>query len=116
VTRALFAARLAGGFLVDVVLSGLWTAWLIVRPGPRPTPGLLRMRFSGLDARGAAILGGLITLTPGTTTLDIALDEGRGDGELLLHLLDASDRAGAARDIERRFVAPLRRVFPGGAS
>ncbi|MGF1466948.1 MAG: Na+/H+ antiporter subunit E [Sandaracinaceae bacterium] len=113
-TRLLFAARLVLVFLADVVLSGLTTAWLIVRPGRgTPTPGFLRMPFSGLDARGAAVLGGMITLTPGTTTLDIDLDAETGQGELLLHLLDASDPEGAARAIHRRLVGPLRRVFPG---
>jgi len=116
--RAIHAARLVLVFLADVVLSGLSTAWLIVRPGPRPTPGLLRMPFSGLDGRGAAVLGGLITLTPGTTTLDIELDVETGRGELLLHLLDASDTEAATRSIRRRFEAPLREIFPAprGAS
>ena len=68
-TRLLVGAKLVLLFLSDVVRSGLSTAWLIVRPGPRPTPGLLRMPFSGLDARGASVLGAMITLTPGTTTL-----------------------------------------------
>ena len=114
-TRLLVGAKLVLLFLSDVVRSGLSTAWLIVRPGPRPTPGLLRMPFSGLDARGASVLGAMITLTPGTTTLDIALDEESGRGELLPHLLDRSDPEAAARAIRRRFEAPLRRIFPASA-
>lgn len=114
-TRLLVAVRLALVFLLDLVHSGLATAWLIVRPGPAPTPGLLRVPFSGLDERGAAVLGALISLTPGTTTLDIVLDEAPGRGELLLHLLDASDIDGAAAAIRRRFEVPLRRVFPAEA-
>lgn len=114
---SLFALRLMLVFLADVLWSGLLTAWIIVRPGARPRPGLMRMPFSGLDPRGAAVLGGLITLTPGTTTIDVEL-RADGNGELLLHLLDASDREDAARTIRRRFEAPLRRIFPskkGGA-
>jgi len=113
--RIVYGARLLLTFLADVVTSGFATAWFIIRPGEPPTPGLLRISFSGLDSRGAAVLGGMITLTPGTTTLDIELEGETGQGELLLHLLDASDPKGTAEAITRRFEVPLRRVFPGGA-
>jgi multicomponent K+:H+ antiporter subunit E/multicomponent Na+:H+ antiporter subunit E len=104
----LFAPR----FLWQVVISGLTTAWLIVRPGPRPTPALARMRFSGLDETGAAVLGSLITLTPGTTTIDIDLEK----RELLLHLLDGSDAAGTVHGIRADLERPLQRIFaPRGA-
>jgi len=95
-------------FLYEVVHSGLTTAWLIAGPGPVPTPGLVRVGFTDLDARGAAVLGALITLTPGTTAIDIDLDR----GELLLHLLDASDPHSVAASIHRRFERPLRHLFP----
>jgi multisubunit Na+/H+ antiporter MnhE subunit len=106
--RLVVALRLSAVFLGQVVASGLATAWLIVRPGRRPRPGLVRVPFSGLDPVGAACLGALITLTPGTTTIDVDLEA----GEMLLHLLDASDAEGAARGIRRRFERPLRRLFP----
>lgn len=108
--RIVTALGLLAVFLGQVVMSGLTTAWLIVRPGRRPLPGLARVTFSGLDPVGAAMLGSMITLTPGTTTIDIDLER----GEMLLHLLDASDPARAAREIRRRFEVPMRRIFPAG--
>jgi multisubunit Na+/H+ antiporter MnhE subunit len=65
------------------------------------------MRFSGLDETGAALLGSLITLTPGTTTLDVDMER----RELLLHLLDGSDPEGAVRSIHAELERPLQRIF-----
>ncbi|MBX3247310.1 MAG: Na+/H+ antiporter subunit E [Myxococcales bacterium] len=106
--RVVTALALLVVFLGQVVSSGLLTAWLIVRPGHRPQPGLVRIPFSGLSPTGAAMLGSMITLTPGTTTIDIDLER----GEMLLHLLDASAPETAATEIHRRFELPMRRIFP----
>lgn len=108
IPRILTAGWLGLVFLWEVLYSGLTTAWLILRPGGPPAPGFVRVPFSGLSRVGAALLGGLITLTPGTTTLDVDYER----EELLLHLLDASDPAQAARDIHQSFEAPLRKLFP----
>lgn len=110
-SRLLAAISLFAVFLGQIVISGFVTAWIILRPGQRPVPGLIRVPFSGIDPTGAAILGGLITLTPGTTTLDIDLTR----GELLLHLLDARDPEAIAQEIHTRFERPLRRIFPAPA-
>lgn len=99
-------------FVLEVVKSGLATAWLVVRPGRRPVPGLIRMRYSGLDESGVVVLGCMITLTPGTTTIDIDAER----GELLLHLLDTSDAAGAVSGIRTAFERPLQRLFPARRS
>jgi multisubunit Na+/H+ antiporter MnhE subunit len=95
-------------FLFQVVLSGLSTAWLILRPGRRPTPGLARLSFDNLDETGAAVLGCMLTLTPGSTVLDVDMER----KELLIHLLDASDPSRTLSSIGRHFEGPLRILFP----
>lgn len=107
-TRALLAIALLLRFIGQVLLSGIDTAWQIVRPLQRPVPRFIRMAYGPMDDRGAAILGSLISLTPGTTTLDI--DPVRR--ELLLHMLDGGDPAAAVAGIRRHFEAPLLRLFP----
>lgn len=109
--RLLVAAVLLARFLTQVVASGTLTAWLIVRPGPRPVPGLVRMRFSGLSKEGAALLGCIVTLTPGTTTVDVDMER----GELLLHLLDASAPSATVAGIRRDFESRLQRLLPAKA-
>ena len=108
IRRSFTAASLLATFLWQIVTSGVTTAWLILRPGARPQPALVRMRFSGLDETGAALLGCMITLTPGTTTIDIDMER----GEMLLHLLDGADPAAAVSAVRSDFEQPLRRLFP----
>jgi multisubunit Na+/H+ antiporter MnhE subunit len=102
------ALRLLARFLWQVVASGLATAWLIVRPGARPQPALARMPIAGLSETGAALLGCMVTLTPGTTAIDIDMQR----GEMLLHLLDGADPEAAVAGIRRHFEPSLVRLFP----
>ena len=97
-------------FFVQLVLSGLITAWLIVRRRNTQASGLARIPFEDLNETGVAVLGCLLTLTPGTTALDIDMQE----RTLLIHLLDATHPERTASKIRRRFEIPLRRLFPGG--
>jgi multisubunit Na+/H+ antiporter MnhE subunit len=70
-----------------VVVSGVETIAVILktgRPGAASPPvALVRVRFAPLSARGAALLGSMVSLTPGTTTIDIDMER----YELLLHVL-----------------------------
>lgn len=109
ITRLALLLWLLLVFFAQVATAGLATAWQIVRPGDPPAPGFLWIRFSGLSPVGAALLGSLVTLTPGTTTLAIDMDR----GEMLLHLLDKADPERQAREIRRRFERPIQRIFPG---
>lgn len=106
--RLAIAISLLATFLWQIVTSGVTTAWLILRPGARPVPALVRMRFSNLDETGAALLGCMITLTPGTTTIDIDMAR----GEMLLHLLDGADPAAALASVHTSFEQPLQALFP----
>lgn len=107
-SRTVAAVVLLVRFAWQVVLSGAVTAWIIVWPGVRPAPGLVRMRYDHLTEVGAVLLASLITLTPGTTALDIDPVE----RTLLLHLLDARDPESAVAGIRRNFERYLRVLFP----
>ena len=96
-------------FLREVVVSGWSTAVLILR-GPSDLPaGFVRMTYGELDETGAALLGGLVTLTPGTTTVDI--DPARR--EILLHVLDLRRAEATVEAIRRDFERPLLVLFGG---
>lgn len=94
-------------FPVEVVLSGWSTGWLILAGGSSLKPGFARISYGEISEAGAVMLGLLLTLTPGTTTLDI--DPVRR--ELLLHLLDTRAVAGTLDAIGQRFVHPIRVLF-----
>jgi multisubunit Na+/H+ antiporter MnhE subunit len=98
-------------FLRAVVVSGVQTVAVILRAGVgggRPPPAaFVRVRYAPMSAQGAALLGCMISLTPGTTTLDI--DEERR--ELLLHVLDASDTDALVAGIRSEFEPGLVALF-----
>lgn len=104
--RPAYALLLAFNFARNVVLSGLATARLILRPAP-PRSGLIRLPYGPLPEGAAAFVGGLMTLTPGTTCVDV--DTARR--EYLLHVLDLDRADVTLRAVERDFLAPMRRLL-----
>jgi len=114
--KLIAAVMLVLRFLRALVVSGVQTVVVILRAGlgggTPPPAAFVRVRYAPMSAQGAALLGCMISLTPGTTTLDI--DEDRR--ELLLHVLDASDPDGMLECIRREFEPGLLALFgePGG--
>lgn len=109
--RVLAGGLLALRFLAAVVVSGFQTVVVIVRTGIArrgpPPAALIRMRFAPMSPRGATLLACMVSLTPGTTTIDVDMDR----HELLLHVLDASDAAATVRSIRRGFEPGLVTIF-----
>jgi multisubunit Na+/H+ antiporter MnhE subunit len=98
-------------FVRAIFVSGLQTVVVILqsgRPGGRPPPvALVRVRIAPMNEQGAALLGGMVSLTPGTTTIEIDMER----HELLLHVLDASDTDALVDGIRRDFEPGLRALF-----
>lgn len=108
--KAFAAAGLALRFLAAVVVSGLQTARIVVRSrigGAGPPAAFLRIPFAPMSPRGAALLGCMVTLTPGTTTLDVDMEA----LELVVHVLDASDADAVVDGIRRSFEPGLVALF-----
>lgn len=89
-------------FLRDMVLGGLTTLGIILSPRA-PQPGWLRLAYGNLPEGYAALLGALICLTPGSTTVHI--DTRRR--EILLHVLDVTQADVTLTALERDFILPL---------
>lgn len=106
--RLPLAAVLLLRFLWQVLVSGVATARVVLRPGPLPRAGLIRMEYAPMSPAGAALLGCLVTLTPGTTVIDI--DPARR--EMLLHLLDVVQAEAAVASIREEFEQYLARLLP----
>lgn len=109
-TRVLTAWWLAASFVWQLLLSGVATLRIILAPRPTVQPALVRYQFEPLGEGGAALLAALVTLTPGTTVVEIDM----ASRTLLLHLLDGRDAAGTAAGIRRHFERHVR-VVCGGA-
>ena len=104
------AIVLLARFLIAVVISGFRTVQVILRSslGNRPPPtAFLRVKFAPMNEQGASLLGCMITLTPGTTTLDVDMEK----REILMHVLDASDTDGLVKGIREDFEPGLVVLF-----
>lgn len=96
----------AWAFLREFVVSNLALIRVVLfRPRDRIHPGFLLYDVSELTSLEVVILTHCVTLTPGTTTVDV-VDEGR---TLVLHALDAGDPEAIRRGIDRGLREPLLR-------
>ncbi len=109
--RISLAIGLVLRFARAVFVSGIETVAVIAKrglPGRKAPPGaLIRVRFAPMSEQGAALLGAMVSLTPGTTTVDIDMEH----RTLLLHVLDASDPDAVVDAIRRDFEPGLRALF-----
>lgn len=108
--RIVAGLMLAVIFVWQLVLSGVATLRIILAPNAAARPALMRYPFEPLGEGGAALLASLITLTPGSTVVDIDM----ASRTLLVHLLDGRDEAAVAAGIRRHFERYVR-VLCGSA-
>lgn len=110
--KAKAAVELAWKFFFAVIRAGVQTTCIILRPDPGMKPGFFEYFFEPMTEVGATLLGSLITLTPGTTTVDIDMNTGR----LWVHLLDIRGLEDARREIRREFEEPILVLFGTGGT
>jgi len=96
-------------FISAMLLSAWATSRTILTCSDAPRRGFARFAYDDLHEAGVVVLGALVTLTPGTSTVDIDLQR----RELLLHVLDTEDIEVTLNNIRRDFLLPLRSLFGG---
>lgn len=100
-------ASLAMLFIKELVLSGLRVAKLVTSPRMELKPGIFAYPLSVDRDFEITLLANLITLTPGTLSVDVSSDR----RTLFVHTIDCSDiektkaeiRSGFERKIEEAF-------------
>ena len=91
-------------FLKAALLSGIDTAKVIMSGVQHEQDGLARISYGELNETTASLLGAMITLTPGTTLIDID----KQNRELVLHLLVLESRDDTVATIQRDFCDHLK--------
>ncbi|MFB2550982.1 Na+/H+ antiporter subunit E [Ensifer soli] len=99
--------RLALLFLKELAVSAWSVARIVVRPKMDLKPGILAYRLGVTRDIEIALLANLITLTPGTLSVDVSADR----TTLFIHALDCSDAEATRRAIAGGFEARIREVF-----
>ncbi|MGD7652611.1 MAG: Na+/H+ antiporter subunit E [Verrucomicrobiales bacterium] len=77
-------ARFSGFYLTEVIKSNLQIAWDVLTPTDHTRQGLIRLDLpAGLGDGRILLISNLITMTPGTLSLELSEDR----RTLLLHIL-----------------------------
>ncbi len=106
--RPLLATRLGLRVLGDIVLSNIEVARRIIGPESRIHPGFIWLPLDIQNPHGIAALAGIITMTPGTLSAELAPDR----RHLLVHCFHLDDDAAMIAQIKQRYETPLREIFP----
>ena len=96
-------------FASAMVLAAWSTSVTIVTASDAPRRGFARLNYTDLSEAGVMLLAAMVTLTPGSSTIDIDTER----RELLLHVLDTADIESTLSDIELKFLQPIRVLFGG---
>lgn len=103
VRRPGVAARLVLDFLRELVVSTLQVAATVMRPRLRIRPAFIIVPLELTDDLAITILANMLTLTPGTLTLDVAPDR----SALYVHCLSVDDVEAVRAKIQRVFQRPI---------
>ena len=102
--KVLFAiVMLVLNFLKMAVISGFETARLILFGAKTLKSGIVVMPYEGLGENTTSLMGVLITLTPGTTLLNIDLIQ----KNLTVHMLDIDQKEQNLAQINRDYLPYL---------
>ena len=110
--RSAAMLNLIAYFHWELLLANLEVAKHVLRPAGKLKPRVIRITVKEPTQGQVALLSALITLTPGTLTLEALPEPGGGDDwSLYIHAMDVTDvekfRHGIEQGLERR----VREVF-----
>lgn len=95
-------------FLKELLLSVVRVAWLVIQPSRNYQPCFIAFPLTVDRSYEITLLANLITLTPGTLSVDVSDD----NKTLYIHCIDVTDvevlRAGIAKGFERKIMEALR--------
>jgi multicomponent Na+:H+ antiporter subunit E len=99
IERAWRIASLILVFLKDLFVSAFRVAVIVLSPTRRYQPGFIAFPLSTDRPVEIAILANMITLTPGTLSVDVSDDK----STLFIHCIDVPDTEALKRDIAEGF-------------
>lgn len=100
---------LAALFVYELFLSAVRVGVLVARPNLRAhlKPAIIAFPLTTTSDREITLLANLITLTPGTLSVDVSEDR----KVLYVHAINVEDREALIRDIASGFEARVMEVF-----
>lgn len=107
--KAIKILSLAGLFLFELMMSALRVAVIVLRPDMRSAlePAIVAVPLTVTTDAEITLLANLITLTPGTLSIDVADDR----SVLYVHALSMKSDAALIEGIKSGFEARIREIF-----
>lgn len=92
----------------DIIAANAAVAWIVLTRRNRDLrPAFLIIPLEIREPHGAMALASIITLTPGTVSVQFSADR----GTLFVHMLDCPDEKEAVEDIRTRYERPLKELL-----
>ncbi len=105
--KIFYAIELLGFYIIEVLISNARVAYDVLTPAHKMLPGMIQVPIANLTDRQLLAAANLITMTPGTLSLDVC--ENRKT--LQVHCMYSPDHAKTISDIETNYLRRIRRVF-----
>jgi multicomponent Na+:H+ antiporter subunit E len=107
--RVRSVAGLAASFIVELLVSAFRVARIVLTPNLRSVlrPAIIAFPLSVKSDAEIATLANLITLTPGTLSVDVSEDR----SVLYVHVLNFTTREAFITELEKGFERQVREVF-----
>ena len=105
--RLFLSLNLALTFLVELVKSSVNVAVIVLSPHRKLRPAIIAYPLTVESDAEITLLANLITLTPGTLSMDVSDDR----QTLYVHAIDAPDPDAVIADIRSGFEERIMRVF-----
>ena len=100
--------RVGIAFVAELSKSTWATIRAVLGPTERLRPAILAVPLDIRSPAGIVLFADMVTLTPGTTSLDVSAD----GSTLYVHVLDAPDREPAIAGMKSTLEARAREVLP----
>ncbi|MCA3244985.1 MAG: Na+/H+ antiporter subunit E [Azospirillum sp.] len=100
--------RVGRTFVIELSKSTWATIRAVLGPADKLRPAILAVPLDVRSPAGAVLFADMVTLTPGTTSLDIAAD----GKTLFVHAIDAPAPAATIADMKASLEAKVREVLP----
>lgn len=98
---------LALTFLTELIKSSVNVAMIVLSPGRDLKPAIIAYPLDVKSPAEITLLANLITLTPGTLSMDVSDDQ----STLYIHAIDAADPNDVINDIKSSFEKRIIEVF-----
>jgi multicomponent Na+:H+ antiporter subunit E len=99
--------KLVGYFLYELVVSSVRVAWDVVTPKHLSNPAIIEMPLDVKSDLEILLVTNLISLTPGTLSLDVTPDR----KTLIVHAMFADDPEALVRELKDGMERKVREVF-----